>query len=116
MEKSFITYSIRRKRLFHRHPINGIAKALVMWMQLPFKIRGNQYSISLVGFLCWIGFALTVFRNNAANWIGLPRWIPVTLAFTLMILTTFATSRLDAQLSIKATDVETLEAESQTTG
>jgi|TARA_B110000438_G_scaffold42354_1_gene42173 hypothetical protein len=68
-----------------------------MWMKLPFKIRGNQYSVGLIGFLCWIGFALTVFRNNAANFLGLPRWLPVTIAFILMLLTTIATNRLDAQ-------------------
>ena len=83
-----------------------------MWMKLPFKIRGNQYSVSLFGFLCWVGFALTVFRNNAVNFLGLPRWLPVILAFILMLLTTIATNRLDSQ----ATNVETLEDESQTTG
>jgi hypothetical protein len=62
-----------------------------MWMKSTFSIRGYRYSVSLIGFLSWAGFALTVFRNNAANFLGLPRWSPVTLTFILMILTTIAT-------------------------
>ena len=66
-----------------------------MWMQLPFDIRGKRYSISLISFLCWLGFALTQYRNNAANVFGLPKWLVITLLLLLMILTTIGTSRVD---------------------
>ena len=48
-----------------------------MWMRLTLTIRGNRYSVSLIGFLCWVGFALTVFRDNADILLGQPRWLPV---------------------------------------
>jgi uncharacterized membrane protein YhdT len=66
-----------------------------MWMQLPFDIRGKRYSISLISFLCWLGFALTQHHNNAANVFGLPKWLAITLLLLLMILTTIGTSRVD---------------------
>ena len=65
-----------------------------MWMQLPFDIRSKRYSISLISFLCWLGFALTQYRNNAANVFGLPKWLVITLLLLLMILTTIGTSRV----------------------
>ena len=66
-----------------------------IWMQWPFDIRGKRYSISLISFLCWLGFALTQYRNKAANVFGLPKWLVITLLLQLMILTTIGTSRVD---------------------
>lgn len=75
-----------------------------MWMELPFDIRGKRYSISLLGILCWIGFAQAQYRSNEASVFGLPKWLAVSLLFLVMILTATGTSRLDGQPADQATE------------